>query len=163
MKLPDVQSDTRSLEEALEQFEEYLYGAGDVFLIGNGGSAAVCSHISVDYCKFLKLQARALNDPAILTCVANDYGYPRVFAQQLLWYMRKGDFLIAISSSGESRNILEAVSVAKDLECPVVTLSAFKPDNTLRSLGYVNFYVPTHSYRVAEVCHLNFLHSLVDV
>src|ERR1700752_90968 len=101
----------------------------------SSASAAPPSHMATDYSKNGDVRAMALNDSAMLTCVGNDLGYDRVFAKQIELYARPDDLVIAISSSGRSANILNAVQAARAAKCPVVTLSGFTADNPLRSQG----------------------------
>ena len=122
-----------------------------IMFIGNGGSAAIASHMATDFVKNGGLRAIAFNDGAALTCLGNDYGYPSVFAKQIEMHGLAGDVLVAISSSGESANILKAVDAARAGGCTVVTLSGFKQDNTLRGLGDFNLYVPAGDYGLVEV------------
>jgi D-sedoheptulose 7-phosphate isomerase len=79
-------------------------------LIGNGGSAGICSHIAVDMSKNCGIRASAFNDGAVLTCLSNDYGYEHVFAKQIEWHATAGDILIAISSSGRSVRAWDRIS-----------------------------------------------------
>jgi D-sedoheptulose 7-phosphate isomerase len=109
------------------------------------------------------MRALALNDAANITCLANDYGYKEVFAKQVEWHARHGDLLVAISSSGRSANIIEAVVAARERGCGVVTFSGFAPDNPLRAMGDVNFYVRSEAYGVVEVAHHALLHAILDL
>lgn len=133
-----------------------------VIFVGNGGSAAIASHQAIDYWKNGGLKAIAFNDPALLTCLANDYGYPAVFAAPIQMFADAGDVVMAISSSGRSVNILNAVRAARERQCSVVTLSGFAPSNELRSLGDLNFYVPSDRYGFVEIAHLTVLHAILD-
>lgn len=134
-----------------------------VFFIGNGGSAGICSHMATDWMRNGGFSALALNDGAVLTCLGNDLGFEQVFAKQIQMHGRAGDLLIAISSSGNSPNILRGVEAARAAGMRVVTLSGFKPDNKLRRLGDVNFYVPSDRYGWVEISHLALCHAILDV
>jgi D-sedoheptulose 7-phosphate isomerase len=133
-----------------------------VIFIGNGGSAAVASHQAIDYWRNGGFPAVAFNDGALLTCIGNDFGYEQVFSKPISMFAQSGDVLFAISSSGQSANILAGARAGKQMGCHVITLSAFKPDNPLRELGDINFYVPTHSYGFAEIAHLSICHCVLD-
>ena len=80
------------------------------------------------------IRAIALNDSSMLTCLSNDYSYEEVFSKQIGYYGFKDDMLIAISSSGMSQNILNAVNYANKMGIYTITLSGFKSDNDLRKL-----------------------------
>lgn len=134
-----------------------------IMFIGNGGSAAIASHMAIDYSKNGHLRSIAFNDTSALTCLGNDVGYENVFATQIELHGCTGDLLIAISSSGRSPNILRGVEAARALGCAVVTLSGFGADNPLRRLGDVNFYVPAGEYGFVEITHLGICHALLDL
>ncbi len=138
-------------------------GTGRLLFVGNGGSAAIASHMAVDYSKNGRMRSTAFNDPMVLTCLGNDLGYENVFSAQIAQQARPEDTLVAISSSGRSPNILNAVAAARSVGCPVVGLSGFDPDNPLRRLGDLNFYVPSHEYGFVELLHLSVLHCALDI
>lgn len=133
-----------------------------VIFIGNGGSATVASHQAIDYWRNGNIPAIAFNDSALVTCISNDFGYEQVFSKPISTFAQSGDILFAISSSGESANILAGVRQAIEMNCHVITLSAFQPHNPLRQLGHLNFYVPTMSYGFAEIMHLCICHCIID-
>ncbi len=133
-----------------------------LIFIGNGGSAGIASHQAVDYWKNGGLEAVAFNDASLLTCISNDFGYERVFAEPINRFGKPGDLLVAISSSGKSPNILQGVEAARARQCRIVTLSGFGATNPLRALGDLNFYVPSPAYGIVEVTHLALLHAMLD-
>lgn len=134
-----------------------------IFFVGNGGSAGICSHMATDYSKNGGIRASALNDGAVLTCLGNDFGYEHVFSKQLEWHAREGDILVAISSSGKSKNILNAVDVARGRGCQIFTFSGFGDDNPLRLLGDLNIYLASHVYGFVEIGHESILHGVLDI
>ncbi|MDR9761984.1 SIS domain-containing protein [Rhizobium redzepovicii] len=133
-----------------------------IMFIGNGGSAAIASHMATDYSKNGGLRAMAMNDGATLTCLSNDLGYENVFAKQIDLHANEGDLLVAISSSGRSESITKAVRTARDKGCAVMTLSGFAPGNPLRDLGDLNFYVASDQYGYVEIAHLAICHAVLD-
>jgi D-sedoheptulose 7-phosphate isomerase len=133
-----------------------------LIFIGNGGSAGIASHMAADYSKNANLRALAMNDSSMLTCLGNDYGYEQVFAKQIEFHGRPGDFLVALSSSGRSENILSAVKVARGMECTVMTLSGFTPDNPLRALGDMNLFLASDAYIFVEVGHMALCHAILE-
>lgn len=134
-----------------------------VYFIGNGASAAIASHMAADFLKAGCMAAQCFTDGALTTCLANDLGYENVFSTPITAHARKGDLLVAISSSGESDNILRGVDAAYRAGCYVVTLSGRKPNNRLRNLGDVSFYVPSDHYGTVEVCHHAICHAILDL
>jgi D-sedoheptulose 7-phosphate isomerase len=133
-----------------------------VFLIGNGASASMASHVAADLAKNAHVQTEVFTDLSLITAIANDLSYDEVFAEPLRRRLKKGDMVVAISSSGQSKNILQAVAVAKNLGGIVVTLSAMKAENPLRREGGLNFYIPAQTYGMAETCHAAILHHWID-
>lgn len=133
-----------------------------LYFIGNGGSAGIAMHMTTDFLKNGRIKTHSMHDPATLTCLGNDYGYEHVFSKQLEIMVEKGDLLVAISSSGNSENIINAVNVAKKKGCKIVTLSGFKPDNALRKMGDINIYVPSMEYGIVESIHNIILQQIVD-
>ncbi len=134
-----------------------------IFFVGNGGSAGICSHMATDWLKNGGFASVSLNDGSMLTCLGNDLGFENVFAKQIEMHGRSGDLLVAISSSGNSPNILRAVETARAAEMNVVTLSGFGLDNKLKKLGDLNFYVPNGCYGFVEISHLAICHAILDL
>ena len=133
-----------------------------VFMIGNGGSAAVVSHILTDFINVAGLRASTLHESSLITCMANDYGYENVFSTSLDKIAKKDDILIAVSSSGLSMNVVNGVKTMKRLGGKVLTFSGFNKDNTLRQLGDINVWLSDYQYGRVEIGHLFILHHLVD-
>lgn len=133
-----------------------------VFFLGNGASAAHASHMAADWLKNGRFRAQCFNDPALLTCLGNDLGYKYTMSEPLAAHARVGDIVFAVSSSGASKNILRAAGLAKQRNLMLITLTGMKPDNPLRSLGYINFYVPSMKYGIVETAHLAILHAILD-
>jgi D-sedoheptulose 7-phosphate isomerase len=98
----------------------------------------------------------------LLTCISNDYGYEHVFEKPIEMFAKREDIVFAISSSGESKNIVRGVNAARLKECSVITLSGFKDDNILSTLGDINFYVPSRKYGLVEVIHHSICHCILD-
>lgn len=133
-----------------------------IFFIGNGGSMAICSHMMEDYAKIARFQTFAFSDAALITCYSNDYGYEQAMKEWLKLYLEPRDLLVAISSSGNSMNINNAVDYANEIGSNVVTLSGFGSQNALRGKGKVNFYIASQSYGIVECFHQVILHSVLD-
>lgn len=151
-----------AVNEVMTHAVEAHAGGNKLIFFGNGGSAAIASHMATDYSKNGDVRSLALNDSSMLTCLGNDLGYDHVFAKQIELHARSGDLVVAISSSGRSANILNAVKAARAVNCTIVTLSGFKPDNPLRSLGDINFYIGSDRYGFVEIGHLTICHAILD-
>lgn len=134
-----------------------------IYFVGNGASASMASHFSTDLAKNAKVPTEVFTDCSLVTATGNDFGYDQTFAYPLSQRMVEGEVLVAISSSGNSPNAVEAVRMARELDGLAVTVTAMSPDNTLRGLGDLNFYLPAEDYGMAESGHAVVLHHLVDI
>lgn len=133
-----------------------------LMLVGNGGSAAIASHMALDFWKNANVKATAFNDTSLLTALANDYSYAEVFSKSVEMFADEGDALMAISSSGNSQNIVNAAVSANRKGINVITLSGFSPENNLKSKGAINFYVAAESYGFVETAHAYIIHVILD-
>lgn len=149
------------IDALVEIFEEVKREDRAVAFIGNGGSAAIAMHMTVDFFKNGGMRTYSLYNPATLTCLSNDFGYEYVFSKQLET-LQNGDLLVAVSSSGESKNILNAVETAKNRTDKIISLSGFKEDNSLSRSGFCRVYVPSNEYGVVESVHNLILQQVVD-
>lgn len=153
-------------EDAIEQlvsvFSEIKREGKQVFFIGNGGSAAIASHMTADFMKNGKMKTYSLYDNSVTTCMGNDYGYEDIFSRPLRFLANKGDLLVAISSSGNSQNIVNAILAAREKQCTVITLSGFLENNRIVEMGDCNIYVPDCHYGRVESIHNLILQQIVD-
>ncbi len=133
-------------------------------IAGNGASASISSHVSIDLTKGAEIKCINFNEPNLITCFANDYGYEHWVEKGILAYGDPGDVFIAISSSGQSKNILNGCHAARKSNFrSVVTLSGFSESNPLRRLGDLNFWVDSSIYNVVENIHQIWLLSVVEL
>jgi len=133
-----------------------------IIFIGNGGSASISSHVAVDFTKITNFRAVCFNEANLITCFANDYGYENWVKKALEFYAISGDIIILISSSGRSRNLLNACKFAKKKKYFVSTFTGFEKNNPLSRLGNVNFWVNSKKYNFVEMVHHIWLVALVD-
>jgi len=135
---------------------------GRVVFIGNGGSAGIASHLASDLAKAGGIGAVCFSDASQITCLANDYGFENWIAHALRLSCRRGDSLVAISSSGRSPNILNAVAAARRFEMKVVTLSGMDAENPLRRQGDANLWLDSKAYNIVESAHQFWLMMVLD-
>lgn len=166
VEVADQYGEALSLDEGAKQAVDLILSvrraSGKIMVIGNGGSAAIASHMQSDLCKAVNVRAMVFNEPPLLTALSNDDGHGRVFERPVELWASPGDLLLAISSSGQSENILRAVRRSTERQCHTITLSGFSPENPLRRLGAVNFYVPSREYGHVEMIHSALGHFLTD-
>ncbi len=135
-----------------------------VLIFGNGGSASIASHISVDLTKNAGLRCLNFNEASLITCFANDYGFEHWVEKAIDFYGDEGDLLIVISSSGQSENMLNGVQAARNANFnSVVTLSGFAKDNALSQLGDINLWLDSSAYNFVESVHQIWLLTIVDL
>ena len=139
---------------------------GKVLVGGNGGSMADAMHFSEELSGRFRVDRKALSamsfsDPSYLTCVANDYGYDKVFSRGIEAYGKQGDIFFGISTSGNSMNIIEAVKVAKEMKLKVVLLLG-KGGGKLKGMGDIEININGKtSDRIQEI-HMLILHTVVE-
>ena len=133
-----------------------------VIIFGNGGSAAISSHVSIDLTKNARIRSINFNEADLLTCFSNDYGYEKVYSKSLEFYADRGDVVIIISSSGKSKNVLEAAKICKKKKILLYTLTGFSKSNPLKKMGNINLWVNSKAYNIIENIHQIWLLSIVD-
>lgn len=166
MLVTNAQGQAYAADMAFQQWYDFTKRVrttdGTVYLIGNGASASMASHFATDLSKNARIRAQVFTDLSQVTAIGNDVSFEQIYAIPLQRNARPGDMLVAISSSGKSPNILAAVKAAHMCNVHVVTLSGFAENNPLRTYGALNFYVPAHSYGLAETSHAAILHHWMD-
>ncbi len=151
------------IELLVNIFMEHKEKNSQLFFIGNGGSSAIASHMTADFMKNGGMKTYSLYDNAVTTCMGNDYGYEYIFSRPLDFLIRNGDMLVAISSSGNSINIVNAVEIARRKGATIITFTGFEPDNRVKGMGDVNVYVPCDKYGIVESVHNLILQQIVDM
>jgi D-sedoheptulose 7-phosphate isomerase len=135
-----------------------------IIIAGNGGSSAIASHFSVDLTKNANIRCTNFNEPDLITCFSNDYGYEHWVEKAVEFYGDEGDVFIGISSSGTSKNILNGCHAAREKKFSnVITLSGMSADNSLRQLGDINLWVDSKAYNHIENIHQFWLLAVVDL
>ena len=157
-----IDCDNQKFFQIAKLLKETKKNKNKVILVGNGGSAAMASHVSVDLTKMCKIRAINFNEADLLTCFSNDFGYENWVREALSSYADKGDLVICISSSGESKNIIHGAKFAKKMGCKVITLTGFDEKNRVKKIGHVNLWVDSKNYNVIEMIHHTWLLSIVD-
>ena len=158
----DLHGNALSLEEgaerAIRMIADVRSASRKVMLGGNGGSAAIVSHAQNDLSESSGVRAMVFTEQPVLTARANDFGYGSVLERPIELWAEPGDLLITVSSSGKSENIIRALRSAREKQCELMTFSGFNPDNPSRSMGDLNFFVPSSVYAYVETAHVTLLH-----
>ena len=154
--------DTYQLEKIADLVVTANKIGNKVIIVGNGGSASIASHLTVDFINAAKIKAINFNESSIITCFSNDYGYENWVAKALECYANAGDIAILISSSGQSENMLVAANKARSINVGVITLSGFSSNNPLKKSGDINLWADSNVYNVVEMTHNTWLLAIVD-
>ena len=157
-----------AVEQVCEKVCEAAATGNQIFVVGNGGSAAIAEHLCCDWSKGTNcsghpvISSRSLTaNSALYSAIANDFGFEHVFDTQLDFFARRGDVLIAISSSGNSPNVINAVERAKELGVFVAGFTGFS-GGKLAELADASVHVPTHNYGIVEDSHQAVMHIIAQ-
>lgn len=158
------------IAEAIEAMVASLLNNGKILACGNGGSAADAQHLAAELVGRFELERHELaaialtTDSSVLSAVANDYGYKLVFAKQVRALGQPGDILVAISTSGNSANVIEAINAAHENELRVVALTGRGGGAIAEMLGDTDIHICVPAQRTARIqeTHLLIVHCLCD-
>ena len=135
-----------------------------IMIFGNGGSAAIASHVSVDLTKNANIRSVNFNEADLITCFSNDYGYERWIEKAIDFYAESKDVLILISSSGKSPNMINACKAARNKKISkIITFTGHNKDNQLSKLGNINLWIDSKAYNFVENTHQIWLLTIVDL
>ena len=135
-----------------------------IMIFGNGGSAAIASHVSVDLTKNANIRSVNFNEADLITCFSNDYGYERWIEKAIDFYADDKDVLILISSSGKSLNMINACKAARNRKISkIITFTGHNKNNALSKLGDINFWIDSKAYNFVENTHQTWLLTIVDL
>lgn len=148
----------------LTRLNDTVRAADNIIILGNGGSNAISAHIAQDYSSQLKIKTLCFADSPRLSCYANDFGWEQAYVKFIEQFANKNTLVILMSSSGESKNILNAAEYCAEHKLKIVTLSGFNADNQLKTQfesSSLHFYVNSNDYGVVECLHQLILHSIL--
>ena len=155
--------DSNLIEKSVKIINKIIKQNKRIFIIGNGGSASIASHVSVDFAKVARVGSSTFNNSNLITCFANDYKYENWVTEAIKAYCDNKDLIILISSSGTSKNIVNAAKYCQKKKMNLITLSGFNKNNPLSKSGLVNFYINSKNYNFIEMSHHIILLSIVDI
>ena len=159
-----------SVAQAVVAMVDCLRGGGKVMACGNGGSAADAQHFAAELIGRFERERQELaaialtTDTSILTAVGNDYSYEEVFSKQVRGLGKKGDILLGISTSGNSKNVVKAIEAAKKIGINIIALTGNGGGKIASLLGVNDIHLCVPSNRTARIqeTHLVLLHGLCD-
>lgn len=161
--------DYSEIDAAMNAIYQTYEAGGTIYVCGNGGSAATASHMQNDFNKGIseyvdkKFNFYCLNDNvATMMAIANDIGYEEVFRFQLLNKITKNDLLIAISGSGNSKNVLNAAEYAKECGAVIVGMTGYS-GGKLKEMADYHMHVAENDMQIAEDIHMTFDHMMMKI
>ena len=163
--LKNIKENFNQIIQIKNQFQKTSKSKGKIIIAGNGGSAAIASHVAVDLSKNAGIRAINFNDADLITCLSNDYSYEEWIESALKIYVDKRDLVVLISSSGSSKNHVNAAKYLKKKKIRLITLTASNKNNSLKSINKqgINVWINSKSYNIIEVFHLYILLCVVDL
>ena len=156
----NVSTELMALKTVCEKIKK---GNHKILLAGNGASASIASHAATDFTKQAGVRSQCFTDPNLITAFANDYGYEQWVAKAVEFYAVEGDAVVLISSSGRSKNLVNAALFAKEQGLTVITFTGFMNDNPLKEIGDINFWLPSKAYNIIECTHMIWITTVVDM
>ena len=141
----------------LNKLKNIINSRKNILILGNGGSNAISSHIAEDYTKALGKKAISFSDAARLTCYINDYGMEQAYVKFIEHFAENDTLVILISSSGNSKNIVNCAEFCKGKH-DFVILSGFEENNKLnqyKNQALINFWIDSQDYGIVDITHLS--------
>lgn len=162
-----IESINRTKEQYIYDFAKKIVDTkntnGNIFVFGNGANENIATHFSLDLINRYKLNVKTYNEPSYITALSNDYGFEKWIENTINNYASENDLIILLSSSGESKNIINAALSAQKKNCFIITLSGFSKNNKLYGCGNLNHCTESNSYNVIELNHHYVLLSVVEL
>ena len=134
-----------------------------VMIFGNGGSAAIASHVSVDLTKNAGIRSVNYNEADLITCFSNDFGYSRWIEKAIEFYGKSSDILVLISSSGRSQNMINACKAAKRKKINVISFTGHLKNNPLSRITQLSLWIDSRAYNFIENTHQIWLLTVCDL
>tara|TARA_B100000963_G_scaffold359713_1_gene387882 strand:- start:2061 stop:2624 length:564 start_codon:yes stop_codon:yes gene_type:complete len=160
LKNSDISQDIISAKDMILQTNKE---GRKLMFAGNGASASIANHASLDFTKQAKVNSVNFNESALITAFSNDFGYENWIQKAVQFYGEDGDTLILISCSGNSENVVNAARYAKKNKINVITFTGFSNTNKLLESGDINFWVDSKAYNIIEGIHQIWLLSICDL
>lgn len=150
--------ETEQVEDAIAYLKQFQHR---IYLVGNGGSLALANHFAHDLVKTCDYSAFALTDPCMITAIGNDVAFENIFVDQLANHLTPDDCLIAFSSSGNSKNIINACKFAEEFGDKVISFTGFS-GGKVKELSEIAIHVPVFDYGIVETIHSLIFHHIIE-
>mgnify|MGYP003974319167 CR=1 FL=1 len=151
------------LENLNDLTKEIKHSSGRIFFFGNGASSSFANHMALDWSKNGGILSLSLSDSALLTALSNDYSYFEAFVEFMkINHVNSNDLVVTISSSGNSKNIVNVLKYCSENSLNSLSLSGLNEDNKSLELSKYAIYYPFRTYGMVECAHQLFLHVWLD-
>jgi len=147
---------------SLLQMVKNLKKKNKILIYGNGAGAAIASHVASDFANHAKIRAISFDNSAQLTCLSNDYKFENWVTKTIEYYYDKGDLIILLSASGNSKNMVNAANYCNKKKINFFSITGFDKKNKLRNLSKKSYWINSKSYNFVELIQLLILLSIVD-
>ena len=134
-----------------------------VIIFGNGAGQSIANHFSVDITKNCLIKSLTFSEGNHITCYSNDYGFENWVFKTIEKFYKKGDLIILMSASGNSKNMIKAANYCKKNKIKLVTLTGFNKKNNLKKMGNINIWINSNSFNVVEILFSYVLLVIVDI
>ncbi|MDA7697768.1 SIS domain-containing protein [Candidatus Pelagibacter sp.] len=134
-----------------------------VFIFGNGGSSSTANHFAVDMTKNAKVETISLSNDNLITCFSNDYGFDNWIKNAVKYFVKKNDFVIFLSVSGKSKNIIKGIKYCKMNKIDYFSITGHKKNNPVNKISKCFLWVHSMSYNIVEIIHSIILLNIVDL
>ena len=135
---------------------------GKILVFGNGANISNSAHFATDMTKNGKVNVQVFNDPNLITCFSNDYGFDNWIKKTIEYYGKTNDLVILLSASGESKNLINAAKYCKSKKIHTASICGFKKNNSLSKYCELNLWINSKSYNLIEICQISILSSIID-
>ena len=152
----------KKLTETIKMIKKTIAQKGTIYIVGNGGSASIASHVSVDFAKVSRIKSSTFNNANLITCFANDYGYENWLKAAIKYYTKTNDLVVLLSVSGKSKNLINAANFCKKKKIKLITITGAKKNNPLSKKGTINYWINSKAYNIVETVQMAILSSIVD-
>ncbi len=156
------QIETKNFEKLYLELKKVKNRNNKLMIFGNGAGAAIASHVATDFTNVCKLKAYSFDNTSLITCYANDYNYENWVTKTIKSYQKKGDYVILLSASGESKNLVNAAKFCNKSKIRFYSISGFNKKNKLNKLSRNHSWINSNRYNEIESIQLLILLSIVD-
>jgi D-sedoheptulose 7-phosphate isomerase len=161
-KFLNNKTNIKTLKKIIFEIKKVKENKKKIIICGNGGSAGSASHLTIDFTKNARIRAINFNEPSLITALSNDTDFKKSIAQALFYYADKGDIIIFLSVSGESKNLVNGLKFCKMNKLFTISFTGSNKKNFINKNSDLKIHIPSYAYNKVECAHLILLTYIVD-